>query len=147
MRDDEALHGLPPLEVALDDLSRVFDGDPAVPDVLRVDDAGHTASALVQAARLVHAHDALQAALIRSDLQRLRHLAAAGGCAVAARVIRGAFVRTDEDVPLKARQGSALLVEDLLGEDQLLNLAGAFVDPQGALFAVEPLNHAALLHA
>ena len=56
------------LDVLVQDLVDVLERDPAVPDALGVDDDGAAPRALVEAARLVRADDALEAAVVEIDL-------------------------------------------------------------------------------
>src|SRR5688572_4611408 len=79
-------------EVLLDDLVDVAGGHVAVPHRVGIDDHGHALRALVEAARLVGAHDALESARVEGLSEGLDDLLGAAGAAAAARVVGPALV-------------------------------------------------------
>jgi hypothetical protein len=99
----QALHELAADDVLLDDLLDVGLGDVAVPDLLGVDDHRHAVLALVEAARVVGAHDLAEATLAERHLEGVADLHAALALAAAARRVGRALVDADEDMTGKAR--------------------------------------------
>jgi hypothetical protein len=99
--EKEPLHRPAADDVLLDDFVDVGLGDAAVPDVFGIDDDGRPLLALIEAAGLVGANAAIDAALGQRLLEGLLQRLGSGRIAAAARVAGLTAIAADEDVFVK----------------------------------------------
>jgi len=98
VRQAEALDRLAAEDVGLDNLVDVGLGDVAVPDCVRVDDDVRAVLALIEAARMIGADFAFEAALGEFLLEEFLQIGFRGGIAASTRMARRALVAADENM-------------------------------------------------
>lgn len=90
----------------LDNSTNIRLGDVAVPDLLRIDDDGRSELALIEAAGLVGANAAGQAAAFEFRFEDLAELLTSLVGTAAARMSRLASITTDEEMALEQRHAA-----------------------------------------
>lgn len=107
IRKHQALDRFATNEVLFHELRKVRDGDPAIPDLLGIDDHGDALLALVETSRVIGADDLRESELFQLVLELVADLDSTAMLARTLRMALGAFVGTDEDMSLKTRHLAA----------------------------------------